>query len=143
VLASISMPGILPAVRVGGRLLVDGGILNPVPASTVAAMGADTVVAVRLASPAGPPLYDIDSRYEREAETSALSAFIRSMEMMQGRIDGDPPETPVITLVPEFSSIPGAKLRNFSSGRRYIDAGAAAAEAALPRIAAALPWLRR
>jgi NTE family protein len=143
VLASISMPGMLPAVRVGGRMLVDGGILNPVPASTVAAMGAGVVVAIRLATPAGAPMLDIDSKYERGAETSAVNAFVRSMEMMQGRIVGDPPETPLITVTPEFSGIPGAKLRNFSSGRRYIDAGAEAVEAALPSLTAALPWLRQ
>jgi len=46
--ASISVPGIFTPVRSNGRILVDGGITNPVPASTVRAMGADLVIAVDL-----------------------------------------------------------------------------------------------
>jgi NTE family protein len=46
--ASISVPGIFTPVRSNGRILVDGGITNPVPASTVRAMGADIVIAVDL-----------------------------------------------------------------------------------------------
>ena len=46
--ASISVPGIFTPVRSNGRILVDGGITNPVPVSTVRAMGADMVIAVDL-----------------------------------------------------------------------------------------------
>lgn len=44
--ASCSIPGILPPVEVNGMYLVDGGLLNRVPASIARAMGADVVVAV-------------------------------------------------------------------------------------------------
>ncbi|MBI5889917.1 MAG: patatin-like phospholipase family protein [Nitrosomonadales bacterium] len=46
--ASISVPGIFTPVRSNGRILVDGGITNPVPVSVVRAMGADIVIAVDL-----------------------------------------------------------------------------------------------
>lgn len=46
--ASLSVPGIFTPVRNNGRLLVDGGLVNPVPVSTVRAMGADIVIAVDL-----------------------------------------------------------------------------------------------
>lgn len=46
--ASIAMPGLFtPALR-DGRLLVDGGLVNPVPVSLCRAMGADIVIAVDL-----------------------------------------------------------------------------------------------
>ncbi|TSE32606.1 patatin-like phospholipase RssA [Tepidimonas charontis] len=46
--ASIAVPGLFtPAVR-DGRLLVDGGLVNPVPVSLCRAMGADVVIAVDL-----------------------------------------------------------------------------------------------
>lgn len=46
--ASIALPGVFtPAVR-DGRLLVDGGLVNPVPVSLCRAMGADIVIAVDL-----------------------------------------------------------------------------------------------
>ena len=44
--ASSSVPGIFTPVRSNGRLLVDGGLVNPVPVSAVRAMGADIIIAV-------------------------------------------------------------------------------------------------
>ncbi|MGQ0596787.1 patatin-like phospholipase family protein [Aquabacterium sp.] len=46
--ASISVPGIFTPVRSNGRVLVDGGLVNPVPVSVARAMGADLVIAVDL-----------------------------------------------------------------------------------------------
>jgi len=46
--ASISIPGIFTPVRNNGRILVDGGLVNPVPVSVVREMGADFVIAVDL-----------------------------------------------------------------------------------------------
>lgn len=46
--ASISVPGIFTPVRLGEMLLVDGGLVNPVPVSVARAMGADIVIAVDL-----------------------------------------------------------------------------------------------
>jgi len=46
--ASISIPGIFTPVRNNGRILVDGGLVNPVPVSVVKEMGADFVIAVDL-----------------------------------------------------------------------------------------------
>lgn len=46
--ASIALPGLFTPVVREGRLLVDGGLVNPVPASLARAMGADIVIAVDL-----------------------------------------------------------------------------------------------
>jgi len=46
--ASIALPGLFTPVLREGRLLVDGGLVNPVPASLARAMGADIVIAVDL-----------------------------------------------------------------------------------------------
>ena len=140
-LAAISIPGVLPAVRLGGRMLVDGGILNPVPTSTVEAMGADAVVAVRLSPPPGGLMLDVVAAEERGSIPSALNVILTSVETMHGRIVSDSPQKPLITIAPVFPDVAGAKLRKFSSGRRYVEAGAAAAEAALPRLATVFPWL--
>ncbi|MCB1917301.1 MAG: patatin-like phospholipase family protein [Rhodocyclaceae bacterium] len=48
--ASIALPGLLTPVARDGRLLVDGGLVNPVPVSLCRAMGADIVIAVDLGS---------------------------------------------------------------------------------------------
>jgi NTE family protein len=48
--ASIALPGIFSPARVGGKWLVDGGLVNPVPVSVCRALGADIVIAVNLNS---------------------------------------------------------------------------------------------
>lgn len=49
--ASIAIPGVLTPIMVNGRLLVDGGVLNPVPMSAVAGADADFTMAVSLSGP--------------------------------------------------------------------------------------------
>jgi NTE family protein len=44
--ASIAVPGIFTPLLVDGRVLVDGGLVNPIPVDHVLAMGADHVIAV-------------------------------------------------------------------------------------------------
>ena len=46
--ATMSLPGVFPPVEVDGKVLVDGGAMNNVPADVVRAMGADTVIAVNV-----------------------------------------------------------------------------------------------
>ena len=48
--ASYALPGIFPPVRLGGRWLVDGALVNPVPVSAARALGARLVIAVNLNS---------------------------------------------------------------------------------------------
>jgi NTE family protein len=48
--ASTALPGLFTPVVRDGRLLVDGGLVNPVPVSLCRAMGADIVIAVDLGS---------------------------------------------------------------------------------------------
>jgi NTE family protein len=46
--ASYALPGIFPPVNVGGRWLVDGALVNPVPVAAARALGARLVIAVNL-----------------------------------------------------------------------------------------------
>jgi NTE family protein len=46
--ASIAVPGLFTPVRRNGQILVDGGLVNPVPVSVVREMGAAFVIAVDL-----------------------------------------------------------------------------------------------
>ncbi len=48
--ASYALPGIFQPVRINGRWLVDGALVNPVPVSAARALGADVVIAVNLQS---------------------------------------------------------------------------------------------
>lgn len=46
--ASYALPGIFPPVRIGGRWLMDGALINPVPVSVARALGARLVIGVNL-----------------------------------------------------------------------------------------------
>lgn len=46
--ASCAIPGVFTPVQIGGRHLVDGGIVSPVPVNAAREMGADVVIAVDL-----------------------------------------------------------------------------------------------
>lgn len=46
--ASYALPGVFDAVRVHGRWLMDGALVNPIPVTTARVMGAEAVVAVNL-----------------------------------------------------------------------------------------------
>lgn len=68
--ASISIPGLFSPVAIGRRILVDGGLVNPVPVSVVRDMGAQTVIAVDVVQGIEPEKMT-SARKEREAETPA------------------------------------------------------------------------
>ncbi|UTI63658.1 patatin-like phospholipase family protein [Paraconexibacter antarcticus] len=46
--ASIAIPGIFPPVLLNGRMLVDGGLMDPVPVAPTAAVPADLTIAISL-----------------------------------------------------------------------------------------------
>lgn len=46
--ATIAVPGLLPPMRIGGRLLADGGMIDNVPHAAARALGAERVVVVHL-----------------------------------------------------------------------------------------------
>lgn len=46
--ASYALPGVFEPVRIEGRWLMDGALVNPVPVSVCRALGADVVIAVNL-----------------------------------------------------------------------------------------------
>jgi NTE family protein len=56
--ASIALPSIITPVMLNGRLLADGGLMNPIPIAPTTSAAADATVAVSLAgeleAPAGP-----------------------------------------------------------------------------------------
>jgi NTE family protein len=140
VLASCAIPGVYPAQRIGPYTLVDGGVLSPVPTTAAADLGAGTVIAIRLGAETVEPVTDAVADVSTGRPPSAVSVIVRSIELMQSRIAAES-TSPTITIAPEFAGVPSARLRRFSEGRRYVEIGEAAAEAALPRIAAAFPWL--
>lgn len=52
--ASIAIPGLFTPVMINGRLLVDGGLLNPIPVDPTTAVASDLTVAISLLGARGP-----------------------------------------------------------------------------------------
>ena len=81
--ASLSIPGVLPPVPMGDRLLVDGGILDNLPVETMAADGEGPIIAV-----------DVTSREERDE-----AAAVRTSRRRRGQAPGEwDRETPLPTM---------------------------------------------
>ena len=72
--ASIAIPGIFTPVTRNGALLVDGGLVNPVPVSVVRSLGVEAVIAVDLNCFAGPAAHSnqwSDSLQQRLKKSAA------------------------------------------------------------------------
>jgi NTE family protein len=141
VVATMSIPGIFPAHRIGPYTLVDGGILNPVPTNVVEKMGARTVIGVRLFSQPDEADWELESVISAGRPPSPLTVIMRSIEIMQSRVEAEPTAATRVMITPEYANVGEAKLRHFRTGRRFVEDGEAATEAALPRLRAAFPWL--
>ncbi len=97
--ASIALPGLFSPVWLDGRLLVDGGLVNPVPVSLARAMGADIVVAVDLNA-------DILSRHlgsqtQQKIRSSVGSAWRTHVPLALSALlpDAEPGDEPMPSLV--------------------------------------------
>jgi len=90
--ASTSIPGVITPVIVDGRLLVDGGLMNPVPIEPTAAVTSDWTLAVSLSGPrrAGEAVASgVASANEPGPQQSSpvrLGAGSRALEEIGGRL---------------------------------------------------------
>jgi NTE family protein len=139
-LASASIPALFPPVRIGGHVLVDGTVVNPVPISTARILGADKVIAVDISGTLAPRQeISLDGRTV-EKLPNMVGAMLRSFEIMGAEIHAHAVEKPSVLIKPTLVGIP---LRRFKEGAQYIPAGEAATEAAVPQLYREFPWLRK
>ena len=75
--ASMSMPGLLPPLRMDGRWLVDGGLTDPIPVRLCRQLGASRVIAVNL------------NRGIVEADASRQLAAGAATDVKQDRVQGE------------------------------------------------------
>lgn len=154
--ASIALPGLLSPVRHDGRLLVDGGLVNPVPVSLCRALGADIVIAVDLGSDVvgrsirrqapATPLHGADwtkrlltslGLKREHGHPSVATVISTSINIMQARIArsrlaGDPADALVAPRLAHLG------LMDFHRAAEAIEEGAAAVKRMLPAIEFAL-----
>lgn len=154
--ASLALPALFTPVVRDGVMLVDGGLVNPVPVSLARAMGADVVIAVDLGSdllgrhlradprpsPASSPVGDWLRKLQdslgiepsgpaRPRVPSLLDVVASSLNVMQvriarSRLAGDPADA---MIAPRLAHL---GLLDFHRAREAIEEGSRAVESALP-----------
>jgi NTE family protein len=122
--ASAAIPGVFVPVTVDGRTLVDGGVTDPVPADVARKLGADVVIAVAIpkASPAKAPTTPIEVAYHAVSVMAAEIGRLRCREAD-------------VVITPDVGDV---AYDDFTRKKQLIEAGEAAATAAIPAIKAAV-----
>src|SRR5690606_34524017 len=75
--ASTAIPGIIQPVQHGGRLLIDGAVVHPVPVALAKSMGADIVIAVDLSEPV---------MSQRELPRNFVAKIVNTIEIMNKKM---------------------------------------------------------
>jgi NTE family protein len=90
--ASIAIPGVFTPVEMNGMVLVDGGLVNPLPVGVARKMEADFVIAVDVGraamSPITPPALQADETGSNsEKEVSGSAAGVQLLKSLADLID--------------------------------------------------------
>jgi hypothetical protein len=80
-----------------------------------------------------------DEAHTAQRVPSLFTNVLRSLDIMAAQIRAHAADEPGIRIKPELAAM---SLRQFRNGAPLIEAGEAAAEAALPALIKELPWLR-
>ena len=140
--ATISLPGVFAPFRLDGRLLVDGGVLNNLPADVVREMGADVVIAVDVgARPEEMPRF-LEAEEKRLPLTQIpliIETLRRTVGIMENWINAQKLQEarPEVLVKPALSDDFGL-FAGFNQAAECIAAGEEAAAAAVPDIRRAL-----
>ena len=120
--ASISIPGILTPVILDGRILADGGIVNPIPVNVVSKMGADFVIASNANSLFSKPPTEIENvRTKNKIKVpSIFTILLQSTSIMQRKMIRDSLSKANLVINSEVSNI---KLLEFYRAKETVDAG--------------------
>jgi NTE family protein len=118
--ASSAVPAIFQPVKIGNREYVDGGLVSPVPVRFARQMGADVVIAV-----------DISSPPEGNATSDPFKLLLQTFAIMGRSINTFELKDADVVVRPRLTGMSSA---DFSARQRAIDAGRAAATAALPAL---------
>jgi len=141
--ATIAMPGVLRPVERGDQLLVDGGLLDNLPADAVREMGADVVIAVDISTDAQAISRAIQSLHRRRYFPNGLadavevlwrSVGVMATEINRQRLAEVRPEVVIRPPIPPEVNL----FTGFTHAAEIIAIGEQAAREALPDIRRAL-----
>lgn len=119
--ASAAIPGVLPPVRMNGRLLIDGGWVDKIPVLPAYRLGADLVIAV-----------DISPTLPSQGEyTRGMDVLFRANAIKDSVLGSFARRLADVVLEPSVGDVHWA---DFGAADHCIAAGERAATLALPRI---------
>ncbi|HYF96218.1 MAG TPA: patatin-like phospholipase family protein [Symbiobacteriaceae bacterium] len=127
---STAIPGLFRPVEFEGRLLVDGVVVNNVPAGAARAMGADMVIAVDVT----------EYGFSSGAPRSVAEAVMRAFDIMTRQTISASLQWADVVIRPQVS---GLNSFNPRSAGEYMRRGYAAAREMAPEVRARLEELRR
>jgi NTE family protein len=133
VMATSAYPGVFPPVKMGGSMLVDGGVLNNVPVSVAHQLGAEIVIAVDVSKhPGGSNQEGSDERdsYPSAVENFFHAALVLQTSILKASLRDTPPD---ILIQPAISQDIGI-FTGFPRATEIIAAGERAAYDTLPRL---------
>ncbi len=138
--ASTSLPILFRPFLHKGRFLVDGGLVNPVPTSTVANMGADILISVNLT--AKPSVRRGLGRHRRGFPLGPRSPgmteiFFKMLYTMQYEIAQARTEIAHVVIAPDVREF---LWTDFHRSDEISKIGEAAAEEAVPKVKSLLPF---
>ena len=145
-LASVSLPGIFPPVTIGGHLLIDAGMHDPVPTRAVRKMGADILLGLDvddrepLSLESATPWLE-EARYTLSRKSLAphfVDVLRRAYEISESTINMHSDLEADVVIRPQTRSV---SLLQFSKGSQLVAAGREAVEQALPALRELLPGL--
>jgi NTE family protein len=120
--ASATIPGVLALNESFSNHYVDGGVLNPVPVSTVKEMGADFIIAVNVLDP-GKIIGQHDHNF--------FSIIMKSMYLMSNRVIESAVKQADVVVVPDTNHIGFMDFHKVDEG---IKVGRLAAKLLIPEI---------
>ena len=125
VYASCSYPGVIEAIRLDGRLLVDGGVVAMVPVEAARILGADIVVAVNAERSIGQKVEGL----------SGIEILFRADDIMAAELTRRQTRLADLIIQPEVGD---TKWYEFQKMPDYISIGEKAAREKIPEIRKAL-----
>jgi NTE family protein len=125
--ATVALPLLLSPWRVGGRLLVDGGMTDPLPVSVAIREGADLIIAMGFENPLHQRLGSIRDLIS-QTSCIAMNGLTRSTFSFYNAVH----HSEIVPVLPTFAMSVG--LRDSQRVPYLVEQGERAAEAALPHI---------
>lgn len=118
--ASISIPGVFDPVIRDGKILVDGGLADPVPIRVARQLGADVIIAVDINT--SSPEKHTEAWCEKGKSPSMVNTLLQTIRMLENTtcrlaLERDPPEVLIRPAVGHIHAL------EFNTGKSLISIG--------------------